>query len=388
MQKQNLKDINVIRDKTNIKIKFLINGIVALIIYFLIPLGKRKQDYILIGSHLGEQYVDNNKVFFEYCINKNENIYWVLNKNSIAEKMNSYTDNIVYRGSIKGFLMAYRSKCIIVSHSFADVVPIFYKLKKQLNLKAIFVSHGVYGFKKAKLIKPNYYQQFEFITAVGEREKLIKQTSLNLEENQVKILGLPRFDKLVFNKGNGNILVMLTWRDQKYLDIEASEYYIQLKKLLQNKRLIDYLDEKKIKVNVVLHPFVHQYYDSIEILESENIVILPRNTDIQQELIKNSLLITDYSSVSWDFAYMNKPVIFYQFDLKEYLNNRGSYLDLYNELFGIQTFTAEETVDSIISIIEDNYLLKNQKNFITDYIKFIDKNNCERLHQAIHSIIL
>lgn len=382
---------SILRDSKLRKIKYIINGFIASIIYFIIPPTLRKKQYWLIGGHLGEIYDDNSKVLFEFLLEnkKKKDVFWVLNKDSLADKSNTYRDNIIYRGSIKGFLYSFRSECIIVSHSFADVMPIFYKFKKLFNIKSVFLFHGIYGFKKAVTLDKNYYSYFDIINAVGNFEKNIKVKYLRIDEEKIKIMGLPRYDKLFGkNEYNGNIMVMFTWRSYIGEEGNDSDYFKQIKSFLTNREFLKVLEENKVIVNVVLHSFVHKYYSFVKQLESKNIKILSKDTDIQNELISNSLLITDYSSVAWDFAYMNKPVIFYQFDLEKYLSSTGSYLDLKNELFGKTASNENDLIKTINEYICNNFKQdQKQYNIVKDFLKYNDNNNCNRIYKEISKLV-
>lgn len=375
------------KDSMLTKITYIIKGIMACIIYLIIPKKQRKKNYWLIGGHLGQIYDDNSKAFFEFLIEnkKNQEVFWVLNKGSLADKNNKYRENIIYRGTIKGFLYCFRSQCVIVSHSFADVMPIFYRLKARFNIKALFLFHGIYGLKKASSSGREHYSYFDIINAVGDFEKMIKVNYLGINEDKIKIMGLPRYDNL-YNKRvcNGNIMIMFTWREYITEKGENDEYFKKIKSLLTNKQLLDYLKKNNVSINVVLHSFVHKYYSFIKELESDNIRILPKDINIQSELINNSLLVTDYSSVAWDFAYMNKPVVFYQFDLEEYLQERGSYLDMKKDLFGDVVYNESKLIDIIKYYVDCNFEINFKKHSkLNNYIKYKDDRNCERVYQEI-----
>lgn len=376
---------SVLSDSKLTKIRYVINGLIAMLIYYIIPVKKRKGEYWLIGGHLGEMYDDNSKAFFEYIINnkKDQEIYWVLNKGSIADQNNKYRRNVIYRGSINAFLYCFRCRCIIVSHSFADVMPIFYKLKDLFNIKSIYLFHGIYGLKKVATLKDNYYSCFDIINSVGNFEKDIKIEYMNIKEEQIKIMGLPRYDKLYNTRiSNGNIMVMFTWRTYTEEEDGRNKYFNNIKSFLTNEKLLEYLRKNEIKINVVLHSFAHKYFSFIKEIESENVIIMPKNIDIQSELIKNSLLITDYSSVAWDFMYMNKPVIFYHFDLEEYMKERGSYIDLKNDLFGEVAYKEDTLVLLIIKYIKSKFNINNDINEkIKNYFKYTDNKNCERIYE-------
>ena len=76
--------------------------------------------------------------------------------------------------------------------------------------------------------------------------------------------------------------------------------------------------------------------------------------------MKCSMLITDYSSVSWDVHYLAKPVLFYQFDYDLYQQANGSYIDMTRDLFGDRCLDQECLVKNIKEYIEHNFKEKER----------------------------
>ena len=126
-------------------------------------------------------------------------------------------------------------------------------------------------------------------------------------------------------------------------------------------------------------------FDNIEL--SENVKILPADAEITQELEKSEILITDYSSVAYDFYYLNKPIIFFQFDKDEYDKKVGSYVKN-KDLFGIQVKSVEKCVENIIKISENNFncdknLIEKFEKLQPKLLKYTDKKNCDRVYTEI-----
>ena len=75
--------------------------------------------------------------------------------------------------------------------------------------------------------------------------------------------------------------------------------------------------------------------------------------DIAELYLISDLLITDYSSVFFDFANLKRPILFYPYDLEEYNSiDRGFYIDIYNDLPGPLLFTTEEIIDNVKNIAD------------------------------------
>ena len=100
------------------------------------------------------------------------------------------------------------------------------------------------------------------------------------------------------------------------------------------------------------------------------------------------MLITDYSSIAYDYLYMDMPILFYQFDKDEYEEKIGSYIDLNTELFGEVAYTSEECVEKIVKIINNDWkhlenVLEKVERLRPKFLEYIDKNNSKRVYELI-----
>ncbi len=100
------------------------------------------------------------------------------------------------------------------------------------------------------------------------------------------------------------------------------------------------------------------------------------------------MLVTDYSSVAFDFAYLRKPVLYYQADVDEFFSGihtyEKGYFDYERDGFGEVEYDTEKLVDRIIEYMQNNCQLKEKyRQRIDATFPFNDQNNCERVYNAI-----
>ena len=188
------------------------------------------------------------------------------------------------------------------------------------------------------------------------------------------------------------ILFMPTWRNWIKLEntrIEDTEYFKNITGLVTDEKLNKYLEEKNIYLNVYIHQLMHDYlknFDKVKL--GKNVALLPKDADITKELMKSKILITDYSSVAYDFYYLKKPIIFFQFDREEYQKKVGSYVDLDKELFGEGVHSIKECVEKIEEITENKFeyspaVKENTDKMRSMFLKYTDKENCKRVYELI-----
>jgi CDP-glycerol glycerophosphotransferase (TagB/SpsB family) len=131
----------------------------------------------------------------------------------------------------------------------------------------------------------------------------------------------------------------------------------------------------------------HPYASSIEGLDkfSRIIDISEIVNDIQEVLIYTDILITDYSSVFFDYSLLNKPMIFFAKDLDDYDNDRGLYLNYRKEMPG----PIIENDKEFLKLLNNYKILYSKNNinkiriFKNKFNKYQDGKNCERLFKKL-----
>lgn len=182
---------------------------------------------------------------------------------------------------------------------------------------------------------------------------------------------------------------MPSWRryltnENKYT-ISNSSYFKTYNALINNEKLIQKLKENNFKIIFRPHPHVYEFIDLFD--ENEYVTIDHERGSYQDLFKKGALLVTDYSSVSFDFAYLKKPVLYYHYGEDYHFNLEESYFDYETMGFGEVCRSEDELVEIIGEYMENDCKMKDKhvKN-VEDYFLFTDKNNCMRVHEAIKKI--
>ncbi len=229
----------------------------------------------------------------------------------------------------------------------------------------------------------NYVKPYNLIPSLENSIKQIKKRA-GFTKKQVVVTGLPRYDSLLEeNKRTPNerlILIFPTWRDNlKGVTDELfmeSIYFKSYSELLDDNHFKLLLEETGYKVELYLHTEMKQYNHLFEKLASENIKVCASN-NIRSLIVKSSILITDYSSIAWEFAILGKEVIFYHFDKEDYESQRSSYCKSDNDWFGKVCTNSESLITSLSNSIGTPRKIK----------KVNVPNNCnDRIFNEINSI--
>lgn len=382
-------------------LKFRIKERLGLRIYQLFKNSLNKKRIMLVYEKYCYMAGDNGYEFFKYCMENdmekflNRKIYYVIDKKSPDyQKVKKYKKHVLNFMSVKFIAYMLAAKLLVSS----DVRSHAYAWRHRssiidhviLKKKHIFLQHGVTAMKKVDNIfgkSKNNPTNLFIVTSDEEYDIVSKYFGYN--KNEIALTGFARWDVLEDkSSGRRDILVMPTWRN--WLDdvdsdtFKDSDYYKNYMQLLNSKRLEKVLKENDVRMNFYIHPKFKNYIGNFQI-DGERIRLIPFGTEPLNELMMQcNMLITDYSSVCWDVYYMNKPVLFYQFDIDTYNKTHGSYLDMEHDLFGDRTLELDELINLIEEYIHNGFKLKpkyaeeREKHF-----KYIDNNNCKRICMVI-----
>ena len=130
--------------------------------------------------------------------------------------------------------------------------------------------------------------------------------------------------------------------------------------LLNSRRFHDFLEKNDLCANFYLHSKFREFMQDFSV-ESKRIRLIAFGEEPANELMMRcKMLVTDYSSVCWDVFYLDKPVVFFQFDREKYEEAHGSYLDMSKELFG----ECADNVEGLLTYMEecaaDHFVIKPQ----------------------------
>ena len=349
-------------------------------------------------SERGTDAQDNGYFFFKYVRENHPDIdirYIITKDSPDFNKIKSLGKYILY-GS-KDHYISYISSPIIISTHLSGCSPdvgLFFRLQRygmlKLNGKLIFLQHGVTK-DYLPFINPKDTNLSLIITAVKpEYNYFIKKNGF--DKDVVKYTGFARFDNLKKVESN-IILFMPTFR--KYLlnindnDFIKTEYYHKVNGVINNLKIIKILEQNNLMLVLCLHSQFQKYTHLFNTSSSRIKIVSNENYNVQDLLINSSVLITDYSSVFFDFAYMEKPVVYYQFDYNKYRQEHYSegYFSYQNDGFGPVVNNLDELADSLKMIIENKFKLDNlMLSKIDSFFPIRDKNNCKRIYNEIAAI--
>ena len=338
---------------------------------------------------------DNGYWFYRYLCTAHPEInscYAISDDSADREKVASL-GKTVKTGSFRHYLMYQAADYLIGTHvqPAAPNVWIFYRLTR-IGIRArgqqVFLQHGVITNHIEHLHYPKLHIGLFVCGAKPEYDCVSEQ--YGHPEGVVRYLGLARYDAL-FQAGDAKreILVMPTWRSSAYPqgdDFPQTAFYRYYQEFLNAPELTALLEQMDLRLIFYPHTELQKELHHFSAPSERVILADQEHYDVQTLLMRCALLITDYSSVFWDVAYMNKPVIYYQFDESEYrrLLYRESYFSYERDGFGPVVRSLEELLGAIRACADGGFAQPPAyRERVSRCFPRRDDKNCERTFQAI-----
>lgn len=362
--------------------------LIRILYVLLYPFYRTKRIWLFMDKI--ESADDNAEHLYKYSINKSDGIkkYFTVNSKSNDFKRLSNLKNLLEFDSIKQRLIYLFAEKIISSHPDDEILnPFINKNEGQyaglISSDKIFLQHGVTKDNVSSWLH-KYEKNLKLIAAVSDDEaKSFLDDGYNYKKEIIQVLGFPRFDNLEKTQTEKQILIMPSWRKKLLYAppqyIMDSEYFKAINSLINNKDLIEMAKKYGYKIIFKPHPRV---YDYIELFDTNEYVKIDENSTYQELFKSSDLMITDYSSVAFDFAYMEKPLIYYQY-ANDYNFDEG-YFKYKTMGFGEVTSTQDELIAIVEEYLKNDCQMKDEyKSRVDNFYKYKDKNNCKRVYDAI-----
>ncbi|UXU83074.1 CDP-glycerol glycerophosphotransferase family protein [Mammaliicoccus sciuri] len=255
-----------------------------------------------------------------------------------------------------------------------------------ISIPEITLEEYLYGFNKET-------SRWDFLISPSETATKRFKSAFNLKEEQILTLGYPRNDDLVQLNNEDYIhqlkqkyeipshkkviLYAPTWRDNDRTDIGNYNFKLKIDLDSFSKELSD-----EYVLLIRAHYLVSEH---LNLENYTNVYDLSYANDINELFLMSDVLITDYSSVYFDYANLRRPILFFAYDKDEYANDiRGFYLPYESELPGPVFETSEALIKYIKSMqYVDIPHSDNYRKFNNKYNQLDDGGATERVSEKI-----
>jgi CDP-glycerol glycerophosphotransferase (TagB/SpsB family) len=394
-----------------IKAKYYIRQIVmesfSLFLKIMALIIPKQKGLILFGSFSAERFGDNSAALFSY-IQKNHpelTATWMTNNNQVVEEIKQLGGSVFKRRTFRGIWLSLRAEIVVSSHGIKDSI-MFEPFSHRPKL--VYLGHGIplkkgwigienipVKFKKASLKKIKYST---FMISSSGFSAQLQNGFLPIGENKIKITGLPRNDML-FELNKHTIQKKYHLNEFKYVFFYAPTF-----RNWELTRFFPFEDYNIKQLNefcklneacFILRPHHNDlknmntdFWKEINGSSNFRIITHERCSNVNELLAASDCLITDYSSILFDYLLLDRPMIFLPYDLEIYKKEHGFLTDYDSVTSGYKPKNQQELLRNIKQIIygrdEYNSLRNEFKNKIHEYQ---DANACSRVTKEIKGLM-
>lgn len=376
----------------------MVKKIIKKLFYIIIPIKKNRITVMDETQFSGS----NSTALYEYILHNNIDSKYEI-------KLFTSDKNLSPILKIKNSIFRISSSVLITTHSIVR-----YKKKQKIiqlwhgtPLKAMGLLDNTYSQRWIKNDKC-VFDNLNNIISISDFYKTILNSSIGQPNYKYVLTGYPRNDFLLeenkelnfsynikyFDFTKKTIFYVPTFkkgyadrcegacRDENFFGIQEFEL----------EKFSNFLQERNYNLVLKLHPFEEAYYkEQIKNKKIKNIFFIDtefltlNNMDLYTLLGKSDMLITDYSSVYFDYLLTQKPILFINSDEEQYRETRGFLLEPYDYWTpGPKVQTQIEFEDEIVRLLENrNYYLDERRAMLNIFHKYKDSNSCERVWNFI-----
>lgn len=328
-------------------------------IFFLV-----KENLVLFVVYGGQRYDDSPRFVYEYMKQREEyrryQCKWAFIE---PEKMTDIPENEKVRiDTWEYYKTALMAGYWITNSSVSRGLN--FKKKKTVN---ILFQHGMAGLKKLgtdikkdnKSFRNGFSEKFDMIFLEGKKEDAILKNAWQTDGKEFYLTGLPRNDELL--RKTDEEIESLKQKLGIPLDKKVILYAPTFREYNRDSQLATFLKppfdfdlwERELGAEYVLILTAH--YEVAKLMDvPENhpfIINAFKYPHINDLLLVSDILVSDYSSVIWDYSILERPIISYAYDFEEYQRERGLY-DGYEEIFSQGVMQTQEQVISFIKSMD------------------------------------
>lgn len=379
--------------------------------YFLSFLIRKDKNLWLFGSMFGNGYADNSKYFFKYiCTNYPEirAIWYSANADVVTSlRQQGYEAYRFYQP--RGIVLALRAKVAVVSHSLVrDIRPfaftpavVLVNLWHGIPLKKIALDDKVSELRNkailqplqwlSRLLCPGFRRQADVLIAASAEDQRHFSTAFAFPSEKISITGYPRNDVFFRSRAADETARM---KKGIYVPTFRGKENSSFDFFAQFGFNVAAVDQRLAELNVRLYLKLHHFnFPSREIqqaIRAAKNIFFYEKLDAYEDLPDFDFLITDFSSIYFDFLLADKPIIFAPFDKPGFESGvRQLYYDYDEVTPGPKAQSWPQVLECIAEVLQNAQPYAEKLNRTrARFHRYVDGHSCERVYDEVQSLLL
>ena len=347
-----------------------------------------KQDKILFYTDLG--FRDNVKALYDYLIENglNEKYEIICATNDYAKFINNKPQHVTFKNKWWGFLDYFSAGYVFYCFGRIPILP-------GKNQTVVQLWHGSPLKAASQKMLDSYSADKLFFThIIASSDFFVSVLSqwFTFPKEKIVVCGQPRNDLLFTNTHYDfgtyeKLIVWLpTFRNSAQMGNDSSQN--QIIPIFQESdfsELNEFLKSKQVKIIVKLHPV--QNIDTYNTVDLEQFILLSndefmrREMDLYRLCSQADALITDYSSIYFDYLLLNRPIGFTEDDIDIYADNRGFSVKNQDECKpGFRIKTKQDFYQFVNDVVTGNDNFASEREYVNRWANtYTDNKSSERV---------
>ncbi|MCD8012936.1 MAG: CDP-glycerol glycerophosphotransferase family protein [Lachnospiraceae bacterium] len=345
---------------------------------------------------------DSSEYIYKYAAAQKDGIrkYYLLDKSSADyARLEKEGYHPLRRGSIRHRLIFLNADMVIASNSTVFAFNSYSSdtsraIRGGIHFDTACVQHGM-SIQKIAIAQQRLRDNTKlyFCASKYEIENLSKPAYDYVGYDALKLTGVPRYDGLK-NRAQKILLLSPTWRMNSVLPafhgesnarrynphFKSTNYYRVYNGLINDPRLLEAAARYGYRIQYVLHPLISPQVK--DFIKNDRVEIIPSIGDMSYEKLfcEAALMVTDFSGVQFDFAYMRKPVVYlHHHDIPQHYEEGTFFYDTMG--FGEICHTNDELIDVLCEYMKNDCRMPDEyRRRADDFFAFSDNNNCARIY--------
>ena len=358
-------------------------------------------NYIWLFGENNTITANNNSYYlWKYAVNMKDDVekFLVLEKNESNKKAYSKLSShekkfVLWKNSYKHYDKFFVADLFFVTYSFKDILPdkfLWRDMRMQLKKPFIHLQTGFNGIKVLDEVGASYNNNIlRFLIYNKEMIPTLKQENLFKDYQLLYTPYQPKFGELIRKneeyETEDQIFWFLTAREYFKENMDTKSFIRYIKRIVTDEELINYLKKSNLTLKLCTHLFIEDFvFDEIKkYVNNEEIqIVRQQDANMFDEIARSKSLISDFSSLFYDFAFLNKPSLIFQPDTEIFNFIRDVYydkLELNDDIIRTPKELIEQIIDEKYKILpyfkkgipkDIDYEYLKQDKHLKDYYKY------------------
>lgn len=381
------------------------------VLYWLTRIGARRRKPVWLFADKMITAGDNGEYAFNYARRHGEGVvaYYVLDRRSRdAERLRSEGIPFIAYGSLRHKLLFLTAETVFLTHTVSTLNNSFPRgvekfFRGLFNSRIVFIQHGLSVQHLPRILNKAFDGVDRYCIASPIERETLELPSYGYRSDELIDTGLARFDGLI-DRGGNSIVISPTWRNYLALPTNSSNavtrergasanfatsaFYSAYAQLLTDPDLLDTARSTGTRLTFLLHPFISAQRELFDQFANDVVEVIAATENVSYEDLLTSCraLVTDYSGIQFDVAYMHKPVVYFQ--PKELPPSYREAVFTYSRhALGPVVKTHDDVVRAIREVMSsDGKIGEPYSQRVQDFFYFHDRENSRRIYELAREL--